>query len=102
MRTDSTPTGKFEEQYNALFWTSSPYGWPAVGWPSDLDGLTRREALDYFAVNYAPNNLTACLVGDFDPARAKQLADLYFGRLKRNRRHPPGETARWSRWPKCG
>jgi predicted Zn-dependent peptidase len=84
MRTDSTPTGKFEEQFNALFWTSSPYAWPVVGWPSDLDGLTREEALDYFAVNYAPNNITACLVGDFDPGQARQLADRYFGRLKRN------------------
>jgi predicted Zn-dependent peptidase len=84
MRTDSTPTGKFEEQFNALFWTSSPYAWPVVGWPSDLDGLTRQEALDYFAVNYAPNNTTACLVGDFDPGQARQLADRYFGRLKRN------------------
>ena len=84
LRIESTPTGKFEEQYDAMFWTSSPYGWPVVGWPSDLEGLTREEAVAYFAVNYAPNNLTACLVGDFEPARAKELADLYFGRLGRN------------------
>jgi predicted Zn-dependent peptidase len=84
MRTDSTPTGKFEEEFNALFWTSSPYKWPVVGWPSDLNGLTREEALDYFAVNYAPNNISACLVGDFDPARAIELAERYFGRLRRN------------------
>jgi len=93
LRTDSTPTGKFEEEYDAMFWTSSPYGWPVVGWPSDLDGLTREEALAYFAVNYAPNNLTACLVGDFDPGRARELADLYFGRLKRNpQEQPPVRT----------
>lgn len=84
MRTDSTPTGKFEEEFNALFWTASPYSWPVIGWPSDLDGLTREEATAYFALNYAPNNLSACLVGDFDPAQAKELADRYFGRLKRN------------------
>ena len=69
LRTDSTPTGKFNEQYDSMFWQSSPYGWPVVGWPSDLEGITREEALEYFAVNYAPNNLTACLVGDIDPAR---------------------------------
>jgi predicted Zn-dependent peptidase len=94
LRTDSTPTGKFEEEFDALFWTSSPYKWPVVGWPSDLDGLTREEALAYFAVNYAPNNLTACLVGDFDPARARVLADLYLGRLKRNpQEQPPVRTS---------
>lgn len=88
LRTDSTPTGKFDEQFEAMFWMSSPYGWPVVGWPSDLEGITREEALDYFAVNYAPNNLTACLVGDFEPARATALAKQYFGRLPRGPREP--------------
>jgi predicted Zn-dependent peptidase len=88
LRTDSTPTGKFDEQFDSMFWQSSPYGWPVVGWPSDLEGITREEALDYFAVNYAPNNLTACLVGDIDPARAKELAQKYFGRLSRGPRAP--------------
>ncbi len=84
LRTDSTPTGKFREEFNSMFWTSHPYGWPVVGWPSDLDGITREEALDYFAINYAPNNLVACLVGDFDADEVKRLAKKYFGRLKRN------------------
>jgi predicted Zn-dependent peptidase len=88
MRIDSTPTGKFDEQFNALFFTSSPYSWPVVGWPSDLDAITREQALDYFAINYAPNNVSACLVGDFDPEQAKKFADQYFGRLKR---YPQGQ-----------
>lgn len=88
LRIDSTPTGKFEELFDAMFWQSSPYGWPVVGWPSDLEGITREEALDYFAVNYAPNNITACLVGDFDPAQAIALARKYFGRLPRGPREP--------------
>ena len=97
LRTDSTPTGKFNEQYESMFWQSSPYGWPVVGWPSDLEGITREEALDYFAVNYAPNNLTACLVGDVDPVRAKELAQQYFGRLPRGPRSP--EPVRTSEMP---
>ena len=88
LSTDSTPTGRFDEQFNALSWASSPYSWPILGWPSDLDGLTRAEALSFFDVYYAPNNLIGCLVGDFDPARAIELADRYFGRLKRNPRQP--------------
>ncbi|HEY0077895.1 MAG TPA: pitrilysin family protein [Pyrinomonadaceae bacterium] len=88
LRTDSTPIGKFNELYESMFWQSSPYGWPVVGWPSDLEGITREEALDYFAVNYAPNNLTACLVGDFEPAQAVELAKRYFGRLPRGPRDP--------------
>src|SRR6266496_3853151 len=93
LRTESTPTGKFEEEFESTFWVASPYQWPVVGWPSDLEGITREEALAYFAVNYAPNNVSACLVGDFDPAQARALADRYFGRLKRNPQgQPPVRT----------
>ena len=94
LRTDSTPTGKFEEQFDSLFWQSSPYGWPVVGWPSDLEGITREEALSFFGLYYAPNNLTAALVGDFDPAEAKALAERYFGRLSRSDRLPPQPRTR--------
>jgi predicted Zn-dependent peptidase len=88
LRTESTPTGKFQEEFEAMFWSASPYHWPVVGWPSDVENITREEALAYFDLNYAPNNLTACLVGDFDPQTARQLAERYFGRLKRNPRNP--------------
>jgi predicted Zn-dependent peptidase len=94
LRTDSTPTGKFEEQFDSLFWQSSPYGWPVVGWPSDLEGITREEALSFFGLYYAPNNLTAALVGDFDPVEAKALAERYFGRLTRSERPAPQPRTR--------
>ena len=88
LSTDSTPIGKYQEQFNAMFWESSPYSWPIVGWPSDLEGMTRDEALAFFDVYYAPNNLAAALVGDFDPDRAIALAERYFGRLSRGARPP--------------
>ena len=88
LRTDSTPIGKFQEQFEAMFWQSSPYGWPVVGWPSDLEGITRDEALAFFGTYYAPNNLAAALVGDFDPDEAIELAERYFGRLERGARPP--------------
>ena len=89
LRVESTPTGRFEEQFDSLFWHASPYGWPVIGWPSDVEQITREEALAYFDLNYAPNNLALCLVGDFDPAAAVALAERYFGRLERNPQRPP-------------
>jgi len=88
LRVDSTPTGLLDEQYNAMFWESSPYGWPVIGWPSDLYGLTREEALAFFDVYYAPNNLAAALVGDFDPDEAIAWAEEYFGGIPRGPRSP--------------
>ena len=83
LRVDSTPTGKLNEQFDSMFWQSSPYNWPVIGWPSDLEGITREEALRFFSIYYAPNNITAAIVGDFDLEQAKALAQQYFGRLKR-------------------
>ncbi|MCZ7649693.1 MAG: insulinase family protein [Thermoanaerobaculia bacterium] len=89
LRTESTPTGKFEEQFDALFWQSHPYSWPVVGWPSDLKVISQADADAYFATYYAPNNLTVALVGNFDPAEVRRLAERYFGRLARGAVAPP-------------
>jgi predicted Zn-dependent peptidase len=85
---ESTPTGRYAMQFDAMFWKSSPYGWPVIGWPSDLEAITREDAMAYFGAYYAPNNITACLVGDFDPAQAIALAKKYFVRLARGRHEP--------------
>jgi predicted Zn-dependent peptidase len=89
LRTESTPTGKFEEGFDAMFWKSSPYSHPVVGWPSDVESITRAEAERYYGIFYAPNNITAVLVGDFDESHALQLAERYFGRIPRGTTPPP-------------
>jgi len=86
---ESTPTGEFDEEFNALFWQSHPYSWSVVGWPSDLESYTKAQADDYYATYYAPNNLTGVLVGNFDLGEAKALAERYFGRLERGKTKPP-------------
>ena len=88
LRTESTPTGKFNELFNAMFWESHPYTWPVVGWPSDLQVLSLEQARTYFSTYYAPNNVTAALVGNFELDEVKELAERYFGRLER-RPEPP-------------
>jgi predicted Zn-dependent peptidase len=89
LRTESTPTGKFEEQFDAMFWASSGYSWPVIGWPSDLNSYTFEQAEEYWNVYYRPGNLVGILVGDFDPAEAKRLITRYFSRLQPGDREPP-------------
>lgn len=83
LRTESTPLGKFDEQFNSMFWEAHPYTWPVVGWASDIPMYTLQQAKDYFSTYYAPNNITGVLVGDFKTAEAKVLLEKYFGRLRR-------------------
>jgi predicted Zn-dependent peptidase len=89
MRTESNPTQKFEEQFDMMFWGSVPYHHPVVGWPSDVESITRDQAVRFFATYYAPNNITTALVGDFDPEQALALAKKYFGRIPRGATEPP-------------
>ena len=89
MRTESTPLGKYDEAFNALFWEAHPYKWPVVGWPSDIPSISKAEADAYFATYYAPNNLTGVLVGDLNIAEVRPLLERYFGRIPRGAKDPP-------------
>ncbi len=83
LRTESTPTGRYDEQAEAMFWQSHPYSWPVIGWASDLEVISKSQADEFFGTYYAPNNLSAVLVGNFDSAEVRELAERYFGRLAR-------------------
>jgi predicted Zn-dependent peptidase len=60
-----------------------------VGWPSDVESIGRASANEFFATYYAPNNITAALVGDFSSEEALALAKKYFGRIPRGETAPP-------------
>ena len=89
LRVESTPLGKFDEAFEALFWEAHPYKWPVIGWPSDIPTYSLAQAKEYFATYYAPNNLTGVLVGDFKAALVKPLLERYFGRIPRGKVAPP-------------
>ena len=89
MRVESNPTAKYEEQFDFMFWGSLPYHHPVVGWPSDVESIGRASANEFFATYYAPNNITAALVGDFSSEEALALAKKYFGRIPRGETAPP-------------
>jgi predicted Zn-dependent peptidase len=89
LRVESTPTGLADEAFDAMFWQSSPYSWPVIGWPSDVESISRAQAQEYFDTFYAPDNITAVIVGDFDPDKTLELAREYFGRIPRGKTPPP-------------
>ena len=89
LRVESTPTGLADEAFDAMFWQSSPYSWPVIGWPSDVESINREQAQEYFDTFYAPDNISAVIVGDFDPDHALELAKEYFGRIPGGKTPPP-------------
>ena len=98
LRTESTPTGRLDEAFEEMFWHGHPYTWPVVGYPSDIPAITKAQADEYYALFYAPNNITALLVGDFDSKETLALAERYFGRIPRGKNPPPEMTILPPRW----
>ena len=86
---ESRPGGVVGEAFNAMTWMASPYHWEVIGWPSDISQVTREQANEFFATYYAPNNITAILVGDFGADAAEALAEKYFGRIPANPKGVP-------------
>jgi predicted Zn-dependent peptidase len=60
-----------------------------IGWPSDIDNITREQAEAYYDTYYAPNNLTLIMVGDLDPDRMIKTVKKYFERIPRGTSEPP-------------
>ncbi len=83
LRTESTPTGKLDEAFEALFWQAHPYGVPVLGWASEVESITAQDVRDFYKIYYAPNNVRLVMVGDFDSDKVIELAKQYFGRIPR-------------------
>jgi predicted Zn-dependent peptidase len=85
MRYDDRPTGRFYETLNSMIYEAFPYRIPTIGWPSDIENLTREKAAEHYHKYYKPRNAILVLAGDLDTAEVMPLIKKYFGSI------PPGE-----------
>lgn len=87
---DNVPYGRAEETIlAALYPATHPYSWPVIGSLADLDAASVEDVSEFFRTYYAPNNATLTIAGDFSPAEAKRLVQLYFGDIPRGPALPP-------------
>ena len=79
---DNQPYGRVNEIFaGAMYPKGHPYSWPVIGSMTDLTAASEDDVKDFFRLYYAPNNATLAVVGDFDPAQAKEWIKKYFGDL---------------------
>ncbi|HBY58411.1 MAG TPA: peptidase M16 [Solibacterales bacterium] len=83
MRVESNPIGKLQEVLLSTALSAHPYR-SLVGWATDIENLTVRDAEEFFKTYYVPANITVAIAGDIDPKEARRLAEKYFAAL------PPG------------
>ncbi len=92
MRVDNDPGAQLSEAVQAALFQNSPYGIPVIGWRSEMETLSRKDAIDFYDKYYTPNNATLLIAGDVTEAEVKTLADETFGKVER--RADPGERIR--------
>ena len=59
----------------------------------DIDAATLTDVQSFFKTYYAPNNAALAVVGDFDPAQARQWVEKYFGGIKASQLPPPPDLS---------
>ncbi|PIE35074.1 peptidase M16 [candidate division KSB3 bacterium] len=87
MRTDASPIGTLVEQFIGTAFIAHPYGFPGIGWASDIQNITVAQLMKFYETYYTPANMTVAIVGDIQPDEVIRLAEKYFGQL------PTGEPA---------
>ena len=81
LRYDNAPGGKLYEAFLSTSFWAHPYGLPVIGWPSDIEFLTRTETERFFKSYYGPNNAVVAIVGDIHPDEVIRLMGETFGRI---------------------
>ena len=86
---ENTPYGVVEEGlYHQLFPKEHPYYAQVIGSHADIQAAKIEDVRNFFKLYYAPNNASVAIVGDFDPEKARELVEKYFGPLKRGEEVP--------------
>ncbi len=81
---ENSPYGIVEEgMFHLLFPKGHPYYADVMGSHADIQSAKLEDVRNFFKLYYAPNNASLAIVGDFDPAQAKQWVEKYFGPLRR-------------------
>ena len=67
---------------DSLYPEGHPYHHLTIGSMEDLSAASLEDVTEWFDTWYGPNNASLAIVGDFDPAQAKELVEKYFGPIQ--------------------
>jgi len=80
------------EQLEAAAYTAHPYGWPVIGWASDIESWSMDDLQRHYRMGYAPNNCVMVVAGDVKPEEVLALAKKYLEPIPRQDPPPPVRT----------
>jgi len=88
-RTEDDPEGYLSEEFLAVAYKAHPYGWPIIGWMSDILRIDSVELRAFYDRYYLPNNALLVVAGAVDTARVLARARETFGKIPRGSPPPP-------------
>ncbi len=83
LRIEDQPANILGEVMRATAFLAHPYRWPVIGWPSDIEGYTRDDLVQYYRSYYAPNNATLIVAGDIKRDVLLPRIQALFGKIPR-------------------
>lgn len=81
LRVDNQPNGKLNEVFLATAFLAHPYGFPTIGWESDVASLTASQTQEFFEAYYTPENAVLAAVGDVQVPKVIKLIEETFGKI---------------------
>jgi zinc protease len=81
MRVANNPNSRLGEQMDAALYLNHPYGRPVIGWRSEIESLTRDDALAFYRRFYTPNNAIVVVAGDVTADEVKADAEATYGKV---------------------
>ncbi len=84
----NSPGGAAWLDLDTTAYTAHPYRNPTIGWKSDMERYSTRDAIAFHQKYYNPTNAVCVLVGDVRAEEAERLAEIYFERYPAGRRSP--------------
>lgn len=86
---ENEPTYLLYEEVLSSAFRAHPYGWPVIGWTSDLKAMTRDDLHNYYQAAYSPSNAFLVLIGRFHGKEALERIGELYGAIPR-RKEPKG------------
>ena len=75
---ENDPDQLLDTEVTATAFRAHSYRHPTIGWPGDLQSMTRDDLYEHYRTFYVPNNATLVVVGDVDADDVLRRAEKHF------------------------
>jgi zinc protease len=78
---ENDPAQALEKEIYAAAYVAHPYHHSTIGWRSDIEKVPIEKLKEFYDTFYWPDNATASIIGDIEPAAALALVKKHYGAI---------------------